>query len=104
MIRSAAEILAGVNHADDPAPVPQPQQPAPARPNLDPIDRYVLALVADGHTYTAIGRQIGKGKSATTMHLARLYKRLGARNAPHAVAIAIRAGLLPAPDPGAHQQ
>ncbi|MCT2280595.1 hypothetical protein M3G91_23550 [Micromonospora chalcea] len=106
MIRSAADILADVNHADDPDPVPQPEpnQPAPARPALDPADRYVLGLVADGHTYAAIGRQIGKGKSATTMQLARLYKRLGARNAANAVAIAIRAGILPAYNPGARQQ
>ncbi|MET9303220.1 helix-turn-helix transcriptional regulator [Micromonospora aurantiaca] len=97
MIRSAAEILADVNGDT-------PRRPEPARPTLDPIDRYVLALLADGHTYTAIGRRIGKSKSATTMHLARLYKRLGARNAAHAVAITIRAGLLPAPDPGADQQ
>lgn len=96
MIRSASEILTDVN---GPAPAS-----APDGPTLDPVDRYVLALLADGHTYTAIGRRIGKGKSATTMHLARLYKRLGARNAANAVAIAIRAGLLPAYTPGARQR
>lgn len=73
-------------------------------PELDVVERFLLALVADGQTHASIGRRIGKGKSATTMQLSRIYKRLGARNAPHAVAIAIRAGLLPAPDPGAHQQ
>lgn len=73
-------------------------------PQLDPTDRQLLAQVADGHTHDAIARRLGKGRSAVTMRLARLYKRLGARNAAHAVAIAYRAGLLPAPDPGAHQQ
>lgn len=73
-------------------------------PELTVVQRYLLALLADGHTHAYIGRRIGKSKSATQNQLSRLYRQIGARNAPHAVAIAIRAGLLPAPNPGAHQQ
>ena len=73
-------------------------------PELTVEQRYLLALVAEGHTHAAIGRRIGISKHAAAMRLARTYRQIGAQNAPHAVAIAIRAGLLPAPNPGAHQQ
>lgn len=53
----------------------------------------MLALVAEGHTQYTIAREIGTSQTAVAMGLSRLYARLGAINAPHA--IAIRTGLLP---------
>ncbi|MEU4781068.1 LuxR C-terminal-related transcriptional regulator [Micromonospora sp. NPDC023633] len=80
-----------------------------ARPALNrlltPEDVQVLQMVADGLTQQQIGKRIGATHAATSRRLQRLYARLGATNAPHAVAITIRAGLLPAPNQKrAHQQ
>lgn len=91
MIRTAAQILADVRHQD-------------GEDVLTPEQRVLLGMVADGHTHATIARRFGLSTSSIHNRLAAIYRRLGARNACHAVAIAIRAGLLPAPNPGAHQQ
>lgn len=82
---------------DEPAATP--------RPEITADEQRLLALLADGHTHESIGRRIGgASKAAVRMRLSRLYQRIGARSAAHAVAIAYRTGALPVPDPGAHQQ
>lgn len=70
--------------------------PALTRPALTAEQLLLLAQIADGRTHAAIGRLQGLTRSTVEHRLHVLYGRIGARNAPHAVAIAIRAGLLPA--------
>ncbi|MEV4384373.1 LuxR C-terminal-related transcriptional regulator [Micromonospora sp. NPDC049580] len=66
-----------------------------ARPALTTEQVALLAEIAEGRTHAAIGRDRGITRSTVEHRLSVLYQRIGARNAPHAVAIAIRAGLLP---------
>lgn len=65
------------------------------RPALEPIEVRILTLLAAGRTHSAIAHQIGASTDTVSWRLSRLYGRIGARNATHAVAIAIRTGLLP---------
>ena len=53
-----------------------------------------LALLAEGATYEAIARRFALSKPATAMMLSRLYRSIGAANGTHAVALAIRAGVI----------
>lgn len=69
------------------------------RPTLTTDQVALLAQVADGRTHAAIGRDQGVTRSTVEHRLSVLYRQLGAHNAPHAVAIAIRAGLLPLTHP-----
>ncbi|MEU8329839.1 LuxR C-terminal-related transcriptional regulator [Micromonospora sp. NPDC048839] len=69
--------------------------PTTTRPALTAEQLALLTQIADGHTHAAIGRLRGITRSTVEHRLHVLYQRIGARNAPHAVAIAIRAGLLP---------
>ncbi|GLZ78361.1 hypothetical protein Afil01_31680 [Actinorhabdospora filicis] len=70
-----------------------------ARPG-DPIaalteaQRRVLKLLAEGLTKAEIGAEMGVGESTVKSHTAEVYRALRARNAPDAVAIALRTGLL----------
>ena len=54
----------------------------------------VLALAADGRTNREIGRRLNVSTDTAKTHLRRLCARLGARDRAHAVAIAIRAGVI----------
>lgn len=94
MIRTAAQLALDIAAAggdiDDPG-------------TLTVEQRVLLGMVADGHTHAAIARRTGLAASLVQSRLSAIYRRLGARNAPHAVAIAIRAGLLPAPEQEAQQ-
>lgn len=67
---------------------------APAKPELTADDVRLLQLLADGLAHKEISRRIGCEERTTRKRAARLYARLGVRNAPHAVAYTIRAGLL----------
>ncbi|MEU8264437.1 LuxR C-terminal-related transcriptional regulator [Micromonospora sp. NPDC048999] len=69
-----------------------------ATPRLTIEQRYLLWLLAEGETHASIGRRIGVTTPTARMRLSRTYRQIGARNACHAVAIACRAGLLPAPE------
>jgi DNA-binding CsgD family transcriptional regulator len=62
-----------------------------------PRDLQVLSLTATGLTRQQIGRHLYITEPTVKVHLAHAYERLGARNAPHAVALALTAGLIPAP-------
>ncbi|MFE7874448.1 response regulator transcription factor, partial [Micromonospora humida] len=73
-------------------------------PTLSPAQRHLLALIADGHTLASVGRRTGLSATNVSTRLSRAYHLLGARNAAHAVAIAYRTGILPAPNPGARHR
>src|SRR5207237_3722457 len=48
-------------------------------------ERYLLALVAEGRTHQQIGRRLGTSSRAITHQMVRIFRRLDAVNAPHAV-------------------
>lgn len=63
-------------------------------------DLEILTLVAAGLTKREIGRQLYITEPTVKTHLAHTYDILGARNAAHAVALALTAGLIALPQPG----
>ncbi|HEX2045497.1 MAG TPA: response regulator transcription factor [Gaiellaceae bacterium] len=54
----------------------------------------VLALLAEGFTYEEIGRRLGISSETVRTHLQKASERLGASTRTHAVATAIRLGLI----------
>ena len=67
-----------------------PRQQAP----LTRAQQQILPLMASGHTNTEISRILGVTVDTVKTHARRMYQALGARGREHAVAIAIRSGLL----------
>lgn len=55
----------------------------------------MLAVLAEGHTHERIAHEVGVTRYTVSTVLSDVYRRIGARNATHAVAIAIRTGLIP---------
>jgi DNA-binding CsgD family transcriptional regulator len=56
--------------------------------------REVVQLLAHGLTYEAVGHRLGITRNTVHVTVGNAHKALGALNAPHAVAIALRAGLI----------
>jgi DNA-binding CsgD family transcriptional regulator len=54
----------------------------------------VLALTADGLTTEQAGKALFLAENTCKMHRHRLFRKLGAVNAAHAVALGFRAGIL----------
>lgn len=54
----------------------------------------VLALVAEGFTSAETAVKLGIAQETVKKHLARLYRKLDAVDAAHAVAIVLRRGLI----------
>lgn len=67
---------------------------APARPQLTDLEATVLRLVADGWTYAEIATRLTYTTSGITSIASRMFPKLGARSAAHAVHLAYQAGLL----------
>lgn len=67
--------------------------PAP-RPQLTDRELAVLQRIATGHTNGEIGRQLYITEDTVKTHARRLFRKLGARDRAHAVAIAIRRGII----------
>jgi DNA-binding NarL/FixJ family response regulator len=61
---------------------------------LTPRQLQVLTLVADGLTQTAAAKSLGIAYGTLEVHLQNAYTNLGAVNAPHAIYIAMKAGLI----------
>jgi DNA-binding NarL/FixJ family response regulator len=61
---------------------------------VSPYDARILKMLADGWNCTEIAFETGQEKQAVRMAASRAYRRLGARNAASAVAIAIRTGVI----------
>jgi DNA-binding CsgD family transcriptional regulator len=57
-------------------------------------EREVLTLLAQGLYLDEIGQRLGIGSETVRTHLRKASGRLGAANRTHAVAIAIRRGLI----------
>jgi DNA-binding NarL/FixJ family response regulator len=56
--------------------------------------RQILQLMADGHSTATIARRLGLSTETVKTHTKRLLARLEARDRAHAVAIALRNGLI----------
>lgn len=54
----------------------------------------VLSLMVTGMTNTEIGKSLGISVKTVEAHRDRMFRKLGAKNAPHAVIMAIRAGYV----------
>jgi DNA-binding CsgD family transcriptional regulator len=54
----------------------------------------VLRLIRDGHRYKQIADKLGIAETTVSFHIQNLVEKLGANDKTHAVAIAIRRGLL----------
>lgn len=72
---------------------PSPSGGGPV-PSLTDHEVRVLEFVALGHTHEQIARELVMTPKGVTPTVNRAVKKLGARNAPHAVLLACRAGLL----------
>ena len=65
-----------------------------AEPGLSARELEVLTLIARGLTTDRIAGELFVAPETVRSHVTRLRDKLGARNRPHAVAIAISAGLI----------
>lgn len=63
-------------------------------PKLSPREAQVLTLVAQGCTDEEIGRWLCLTARSVRLYLQNAYTKLGARNRPHAVAIALKNKLI----------
>jgi DNA-binding CsgD family transcriptional regulator len=77
----------------------EPAPPAPVAPTewsltLTPREAEVLRLGADGATSEEIATTLFLTEHTVKSHLKRIQGKLGARNRTHAVAVALRAGLI----------
>lgn len=72
---------------------PSPHGGGPV-PSLTDHERRVLELVALGNTHEDIARELVMTAKGVTPTVNRAIRKLGASNAPHAVLLACRAGLL----------
>lgn len=59
-----------------------------------PKDIEILQLVSDGHRYREIATELSLTEDAVKNRMWRCFCKLGAINAPHAVAIALREGYI----------
>jgi two-component system, NarL family, nitrate/nitrite response regulator NarL len=55
-------------------------------------ERDVLALLIEGRLNKEMARDLGVSIRVVRFHLTNLYRKLGARNRPHAAAIALSSG------------
>lgn len=62
--------------------------------SLTDREREILALIADGLTHYAIARRLKLTQTAVSHYVTRIFRKLGAVNAPNAVALAMRGGML----------
>jgi DNA-binding NarL/FixJ family response regulator len=91
--RALSAILAGGTYVD-PALGVLTLTGAGSRLELTQREADVLLLLADGHTYEAIGRRLEISPETVRTHLQKASERLNASTRTHAVATAIRLGLI----------
>jgi DNA-binding NarL/FixJ family response regulator len=91
--RAVSAILAGGTYVD-PALGMLALTGGRSRIELTQREADVLALLAEGHTYEAIGRRLKISPETVRTHLQKASDRLNASTRTHAVATAIRLGLI----------
>lgn len=93
LTRALSAILAGGTYVD-PALGVLTLTGAGSRLELTKREADVLLLLADGHTYEAIGRRLEISPETVRTHMQKASERLNASTRTHAVATAIRQGLI----------
>lgn len=68
---------------------------------LSPRETEILQMLAEGLEYKQIAGRLFVAPPTVKQLLGRAYRKLGAHNGPHAVALAIGAGIIAAPGPTA---
>jgi DNA-binding CsgD family transcriptional regulator len=74
-----------------------PMEERTVRPRPRPLsarEREILTLIADGLSLAEIAERLTISLATVRTHTANAYRKLGARNRPHAVALALRLGLI----------
>jgi DNA-binding NarL/FixJ family response regulator len=89
-------LLSGRLHRLPTAPVQPNPAPAPtgAAPPLAKSEHAVLRGMAEGTSNRAIGEALFIAEDTVKTHARRLFRKLGARDRAHAVALGFRAGIL----------
>ncbi len=99
-VRSAVRrVAAGFSHLDPAISDVLLREVAPSTADethldLSPREIDVLRLVAAGMTNDVIGSHLGIGTETVKTHLSRAFLRLGAKDRAHAVAIALKRGMI----------
>lgn len=93
LTRALSSILGGGTYVD-PALGVLALTGGRSRVELTQREADVLLLLADGHTYEAIGRRLEISPETVRTHLQKACDRLNASTRTHAVATAIRLGLI----------
>lgn len=91
--RALGAVLAGGSYVD-PALGVVSLTKGPVSSELTQREADVLTLLAEGFTYEEIGRRLGISSETVRTHLQKACGRLGASTRTHAVATAIRLGLI----------
>jgi DNA-binding NarL/FixJ family response regulator len=94
--RGVAGILEALRSGERPpvvASLPTDGAGAP-QPRLTAREREVLMLVAAGHTGREIAASLGISAKTVENHKQRIFAKLGVQNQAHAIAVAMRAGIL----------
>ena len=95
-----AEVLAAVRRGER-APIHAPDAAAPdPRALLTDRQLEILVFVGMGLSAREIAARLGISAKTVDNHKQRIYARLGVQSQAHAVAVAMRAGLIPAPAGG----
>lgn len=97
--RGVAGLLEALRSGERPpsvASLPDSEARAGVPPRLTARERQVLALVAAGHTGREIAATLGISAKTVENHKQRIFAKLGVQNQAHAIAVAMRSGLLDA--------
>lgn len=62
--------------------------------HISPRQRRILQGIADGYSAAEIGKQLGIGEETVRTHTRRAMRRIEAKNRAHAVALALRHGII----------
>jgi DNA-binding NarL/FixJ family response regulator len=87
-------MLARTRLSDTSGAVPLPRSSHRAPTELSEREFQVLAGISEGRHNAEIGRELFVAEDTVKTHAKRMYRRLGARDRAHAVAIAFRTGLV----------
>lgn len=80
----------------------EPTGPVVSGP-LSPREREVLALIAAGLSVPEIAQRLTISVATVRTHAQNVYRKLGARNRPHAVALGLQLGLIQATNQPEHR-
>lgn len=92
---SPESVQAAIKLAAEQEPFQDPALPAKGRRGpLTQRQRQILELLADGQSTHFAAETLGLSEETVKTHMKNVLSRLGARNRAHAVAVAIRLGLI----------